>query len=294
MIQFAGKLGLGSAQWGMHYGVSNSTGRTQHAEIGRLLKKAREVGIGFIDTASLYGGAEQALGMHSLDGLKIVTKTPRFAKSRVTEADAKQLVDTFQRSIEFLRVESVNGLLVHHADDVLVPGSDYLIEALTDLKNRGFAKRIGISIYNSNEIEKICDRLRPDIVQLPLNVIDQRLLKDGSLEFLHRKGIEVHVRSVFLQGLLLMPIEGIPDYFRPWRHILKDWHEACALQGVSKLQAALNFTLNLNMVDCVVVGIENLKQFKEILGVLDFDNCFDYEDLGSDDVGLVNPVNWRL
>lgn len=295
MTKFAGKLGLGSAQWGMDYGVSNSTGRTHDAEIGRILRAARESGVDLIDTAALYGGAEQALGKQSLDGFKIVTKTPRFEKSQVTADDARQLVETFRRSLDFLRVDSVSGLMVHHADDLLVPGSDYLIEALSMLRNRGAAERIGVSIYNSLKLEQLCDRLQPDIIQLPLNVIDQRLLKDGSLEFLHRKGIEIHVRSAFLQGLLLMPISQVPDYFTPWRDVLQTWQEACVCQGVTKLQAALNFLVNLDLVDYVVIGVESLIQFEQILSSLDQTaNAFDSSGLASIDVGLVNPVNWRL
>lgn len=295
MTKLARKLALGSAQWGMDYGVSNSTGRTNDPEISRILRAARESGIDLIDTAALYGGAEQALGKQSLDGFKIVTKTPKFAKSQVTVDDAKYLLETFQRSLDFLRVDSVSGLMIHHADDLLVPGGEYLIEALSLLKNRGVAQRIGVSIYNSLKLEQLCDSLQPDIVQLPLNVIDQRLLKDGSLAYLHGKGIEVHVRSAFLQGLLLMPMSKVPGYFTPWLGTLQAWHEACISQGFTELQAAVGFLANLDSVDYLVLGVESLIQFEQILGALEkTGKVFDDIGLDSADAGLVNPVNWRL
>lgn len=288
------KLGLGTVQWGMAYGVSNSGGRTGDAEITNILSAARAAGVSLIDTATLYGESEKALGHQQIDGFRVVTKTPRFTKVQVTVDDAALLVETFERSLMLLQTDQMYGLLIHHAEDVLVPGGEYLVDALWSLKNRRVVQRIGVSIYDSNNLESIQELLRPDIIQLPLNVLDQRLIEDGTLSYLHDRGVEIHARSAFLQGLLLMPLNQVPDYFTPWRYILEAWHAECNRQGVSPLQAALNFVTSLDAVDYCILGVENAAQFEEIAAALQNSRVFDASGFPCMDVNLVNPVNWKL
>ena len=290
----AKKLGLGTVQWGMKYGVSNSCGRTGGAEISKILTVARESGLSLIDTAALYGEAEKALGQQQLEGFRLVTKTPRFAKGRITDRDAKTLVETLEKSLGLLRTDHVYALLVHHVEDVLVSGGEYLIEAMASLKDRGLVKRVGASIYDSRNLELVVERLRPDIVQLPLNVLDQRLIEDGSLDFLRHRGVEIHARSAFLQGLLLMPLNQIPDYFTPWRSILDRWNAACDRQGVSPLQAALGYVTRLDAIDYCILGVESASHLQQCLLALQSSDAFDASGLSSADTGLVNPMNWRL
>src|SRR5262249_17350751 len=158
----------------------------------------------FIDTAPLYGGSEESLGraLRAGDAFAIVTKTPWFGPGGVP-ANAEALTSAFQASLDRLRQERVYGLLVHRASDLLGPEGDDLFEAMRRLKQLGRVAKIGVSIYDARELEGVLARHQPDLVQLPLNVLDQRLLAGGQITRLKSAGVEIHARSAFLQGLLL-------------------------------------------------------------------------------------------
>lgn len=288
------KIGLGTVQWGTTYGVSNSSGRTRSPEVANILSAAREIELSLIDTASLYGEAEKVLGNQNLDGFRIVTKTPKFARFPITQSDAEELIRVFEISLRLLKTDRVYALLLHHANNVLVPGGEYLVEALHSLKARGLIQRVGVSIYDSDDLELLYERLKPEIVQLPLNVLDQRLINDGSLEYLKSKGVEIHVRSVFLQGLLLMSANQIPAYFTPWKSTLNTWRSTCIEQEFTPLQAALNFVVNLDAIDYCILGFESSTQLQQCVNTLRDSKVFKAHDLACSNLNLINPVNWRL
>lgn len=288
-----GKLGLGTVQWGVAYGISNQVGKTAPNEVSAILLAAQKAGVKVLDTASLYGEAESVLGANRLEAFKIVTKTKRYATRIIEDQHVDQMFDTFSRSLEKLAVDKVYGLLVHHAQDILVDGGERLVAGMERLKEQGKVSKIGVSIYDGEQLDGILRRFTPDLVQLPLNVFDQRLIHSGWLQRLHDKGVEIHVRSVFLQGLLLMPLEDIPTYYEPIRPLLTRWHAAVREQGMSLVQAALAFVRDLSEVDHVLVGVESVSQFQVCLQ--DFSNpaSFDAAGLACDDPAFVNPVFWR-
>ncbi len=294
MNNIASKLGLGTAQWGMQYGVSNKQGQTPPEEVNRILKLAHSAGISILDTASLYGNAEQALGQSNLSSFRVITKTPKFGKNLGSNGDADHLVQAFTESLQKLCLESVYGLLIHNAEDVLAPNGYQLIDALEDLKSQGFVAKIGISVYGSSQIRKALDLFKPDIIQLPINVLDQRLIQDGTIDHLSDLGIEVHARSAFLQGLLLMSINEIPNYFEPWMPLLSKWHRFCSEQLISPLHAALSFVCSLKGVSYAVVGVQDHNQLKEILENSTPLNSLDFNQFASDSVKLIDPSAWSL
>lgn len=295
MNEYASKIGLGTAQWGMPYGVSNKLGQTSIEEIKRILKVAHSAGISLLDTASLYGNAEQALGESDLSSYRVITKTPKFGKDSVLKADADELVRTFNASLRNLGLNSVYGLLVHDVNDIFAPNGSNLLDALERLKSQGYASKIGVSVYTSSQINKILDYFKPDIIQLPINVLDQRLIRDGTIAYLSGLGIEVHARSAFLQGLLLMKInDDMPKYFEPWGPLLSKWHSFCSDQLISPLHAALGFVCGLKDISYALVGVENQKQLKEILDISTTLNSFAFEQFASDDLELLDPSVWSL
>lgn len=294
MSRRSNKIGLGTVQWGLEYGVANRDGRTSGEEVGRILAYARAAGLHVLDTAALYGEAEAVLGEHDLDGLRIVTKTPRYAQASISASEADDLHVTFERSLSRLRVPSVYGLLAHHADDLLAPGGERLIEALVSLRDRGRVSRIGVSVYDGAQIAALLDRFTPDLVQLPLNVFDQRLIADGSLARLSSLGVEIHARSAFLQGLLLMPPESAPTYFAPWQEKLRAWHATCATRGVLPQHAALAFVCDRPEITCCLIGVQNQAQLSDTLTGLDEAPRSDAAAFACNDPALLNPATWRL
>ena len=290
------KISLGTAQWGLNYGVSNLKGKTNSSEVYKMLSYSTSLGINQIDTALLYGDAELILGNYeNLQNFEITTKTRKFSKSKVTKSDSIELIQAFKGSLDRLKVSSIHGLLIHNVSDILVEGGEFLIEALNEIKSQNKVRNIGVSIYDSNNLLFICDRLKPDIVQLPLNVLDQRFIKDGSLDFLKKKGIEIQVRSIFLQGLLFYNDSKFPIYFKRWEKIFKKWQKSCCDQKFSLIEAALSFVVNIKEIDRCIIGFEDIEQLESCANFFKKKNLklFDASNLDCDDIDLINPTNWK-
>ncbi len=288
------KLGLGSVQWGSSYGISNGNGQTNSNEVSRILTKARSEGIHLIDTATSYGNVEDILGNHNLSFFSIVTKTPKFENNIITKSEADNLTFKFEQSLQRLNQSSCYGLLIHHKEDIFKNGSEYLIQALNELKFKGLVKKIGVSIYDSTDIDEVIEKLKPDIIQLPLNVLDQRVIQDGTLKYLKSKNIEIHARSVFLQGLLLMPSEKIPVFFKTWSKKLNEWKRICLEKNINYVDAALNFVIKQDNIDYCLVGVENLHQLEQCISATETKEVLDVSELACKDNKLINPINWKI
>ena len=294
MRKHASKIGIGTAQWGMNYGVANKHGQTPQEEVRRILKFAQAAGIALLDTAPLYGNSELVLGQESLSSFRVVTKTPKLDTCPNMNEATDYLRRTLDSSLKNLQLDSIYGLLIHNADDILSPNGSRLVDSLQEYKSHGLISKIGISIYDSSQIRMALDLFRPDIVQVPLNVLDQRLIRDGSVARLSRLGIEVHTRSTFLQGLLLMSANKIPRYFKPWMPLLSGWHRFCDDHSTSPLHAALSFVCGLKEVSHTLVGVEDKKQLVEILGEPNAIENMDFDQFASDDPKILNPGLWKL
>lgn len=293
------KLGLGTVQFGLDYGVSNTEGKTTPAEVATILKLAASSGITVVDTAAMYGASEAVLGpiLSSMDHpLDIVTKTPRFDVTSLTPADATRLEQTFMQSLATLKAPSLYGLLFHHADDLLAEGAALLVEKTLELKRRGLIKKWGFSAYTGQQIDAILSRFIPDVIQVPVNILDQRLINGGQLKRLKQAGVEVHSRSTFLQGLLLMNPESLHPYFSPYRNLLASLSREAVSHGLSPLQVALKFVMDMEEIDHVIVGVCSSGELRHILDTVhSLPECsIDYRRFASNDEGLLNPALWRL
>jgi aryl-alcohol dehydrogenase-like predicted oxidoreductase len=293
------KLGIGTAQFGVDYGISNTTGKTQTSEVAAILDLAADNNIHVIDTSPLYGNSETVLGNLLSVGhdFQIVTKTAKFQRSIITDADANALEDTFLRSLERLCQPCVYGLLVHQLDDLLTQNGELLMQRMLSLKQRGLVKKTGLSLsrFSEEQLDLVLERYPIDLIQVPLNVLDQRLLTSGRLRKLRNTGIEVHVRSVFLQGLLLLQPETLPPWFEGIKSHLRRYHDEIAQHGMSPVQAALDFVLGLEEIDVVICGVNNLPQLRELIACAG--NACDRHDFGRfaiSDEKILNPTNWQL
>jgi len=287
------KIGLGSVQWGIKYGISNLKGRTKEYEVKKILDKAKLENISIIDTSPQYGDAERVLGMNDLKEFKIVTKTDKFLNKKISLSDQKNLISTLEKSILKLSVKSVYGLLIHNVDDLFKIGGENLILSLRNLQEKKLVSKIGISIYNSNQIKKALKIFKPDIIQLPLNVFDQRLIKDGTLKLLTDQNIEIHARSIFLQGLFFIKKNNLHPYFNPWEKQITNFQYECKLNKITPLKAALSFVINIPEVSKCIVGVNNLNQLDEILDSIKKPKII-YKDFSINNENLINPINWNL
>ena len=284
------RLALGTVQFGLPYGVANKSGQVSRAEAKLMVRLASENGIDTIDTAMAYGESEKCLGEAGVENFKLVTKLPAMPNECL---DINSWIhEQVSSSLVRLGVGQIYALLLHKSEDLHGPNGRKLYGALDSLKEKGLVKKIGLSIYSPNELEALKNDFSFDLVQAPFNLIDQRLLHSGWMQKLKDNGVEIHTRSVFLQGLLLMKEIDIPPKFSPWKHLWKKWHDWLTENNVSALQSSLAFPLSFPEIARVVVGADSHQQLKEIIKVTSNLLNIDLPNLLSVDENLINPVNW--
>jgi aryl-alcohol dehydrogenase-like predicted oxidoreductase len=285
------KLALGTAQFGCNYGIANVSGQVKVSEAKRILELAGKAEIDLLDTAIAYGDSEAILGKAGVAQFDVVSKLPGLPQKI---GDLGSWVEKQVRaSLARLGVGSLHGLLLHRTEDLLGDSGKSLIDALVRVQSSKLVRKLGVSIYDPSELDKIMHLMRIDLVQAPLNLIDRRLETSGWLSTLQQKNVEVHTRSAFLQGLLLMSHKQIPDKFRAWQPLWDNWAAKLKENNASALEACLAYPLSLAEVDRVVVGIDNLDQLKAIISASKVRMPqHDFLFMTSQDKELINPSSW--
>ena len=258
-------------------------------EARRILDEAKDCGIDTLDTAIEYGESEAVLGRLGIGGLRVISKLPAVPTS--AEHVASWVQAQFAASLKRLGVSHLEGLLLHRPDQLKEPRGDALWTALMGLREQGLVRRIGVSIYSHEELPALTEGRRFDLVQAPLNILDRSLVDSGWAQRLKEQGTELHVRSPFLQGLLLMG-PARPARFDRWQSLWQQWHGWLDQHGISPLQASLRYCLSLPHVDRVVVGVESAAQLREIVDAAQGDLPPPLEWCMPVDAMLVNPAKW--
>ena len=286
------RLALGTVQFGRAYGVANNDGQVPFEVVDAILERAKRGGIDTLDTAVAYGTSEQVLGRRGVAEWRIVTKLPPLPPdvSDVGGWVSREIAGSLTR----LNVSRLQGLMLHRPSDLLgASGAEYRA-ALYAARDSGAVESLGVSIYSPSELDALWPVFQPTLVQAPLNVLDRRLIRSNWLERLQAERVRVHTRSAFLQGLLLMPGERRPHYFRPWSHLLDNWTAWCRDAGCSPLRAAIGFPLSQPGVERVVVGVDSVAQLEEILDAAGPGCIAPPDELHSDDLALLEPSRWKL
>lgn len=287
------RLALGTAQFGSSYGVANRTGAVSERELSAILETAKAAGLTVLDTAALYGNAESRLGEAGVNGWRIVTKLPPLP------ADAGDIeqwaLNAIHDSLARLRQPSVFGLLLHRANDLRGPRAAELYAALSVAKKQGLVSKIGVSIYSPSELDDLPSTFKFDLVQAPLNVFDRRLVSSGWLDRLAGEGAEVHARSVFLQGLLLMRSADRPAYFARWSPQLAAWTSWFESHHLTAEKACLDFVLSHPSIAQVVIGVDTVSQLRDLIAAANAPAAaLAPSTLAVDDAGLIEPFRWKL
>lgn len=281
------KIALGCAQFGMKYAVGNLKERVPYSELINILKIARLSNIEVLDTAIVYGDSEANLGNANVEGFKVVTKIPSIC-GRYCEIEKR-----VEEALKRLKINSLYGLLFHDSKDFF--NFSESIQSIERLKHLGLIDKVGISIYSPDELTNFPFLDHLDIVQAPYNIFDRRIETSGLLNQLKNKNIEVHVRSVFLQGLLLLKPSDRPKYFDKWNTALTDWDTWVTKNGYSRLKSALSLPLSNPAIDKVIVGVDNVAQLRAILEIATVNTLIKVpEFLSVNDLKLINPANWSL
>ncbi len=284
------KIVIGTAQFGTSYGISNSGIILNQSEVNKIFDLADKNQISFFDTSMNYGNSEKIIGDNNNSKLSIITKLPKVPEMDKSKVEL-WIISQVENSIERLKVNNLYGLILHYPDQLFTSTGDIIFKSLINLKKEKKIKKIGLSIYSTDDLYRYIKNFDLDLVQAPFNIVDQRIISRKIIELLNLNNIELHVRSIFLQGLLLMSSHQIPKYFNKWSHIFKKWHEWLKIKNISALEACLAFTYNEKSIDRLVIGVNNSQQLEQIIK-LNFDKNMEFPDIASCDEGLINPSNW--
>ncbi len=287
------RLALGTVQFGLPYGIANIRGQVRFEEAETMLRYARNAGIDTLDTAIGYGDAEKVLGRIGVSDFHLISKVPAI-REPLSAAD-DWLVAQVEASLVRLGVPRLKGLMLHAPDDLLGPYGAKIASGLERVQKAGLVERIGLSVYSPEQLAAVIHLIPVEILQIPFNVFDRRFAQTGWLDKLTSNGVEVHARSAFLQGLLLMPIEHLPSKFAPFRPLIDNWHAwlASRVAGTSPVQACLAHVAAYTGISRIVVGADSPNQLHEIIAAARSTPCQAPASLSSCATSLINPAEWN-
>lgn len=281
------KLALGTVQFGMNYGINNSMGLPEDKDVSSILDYAYKNGINILDTAITYGNSEERLGKLSKNNFQIISKFSGIY-------NFSDLKNELLKSLSHLRIKKLYGFMFHNANDLIEnPNMWDFLEKLKSLKK---IKKIGFSIYDEKELNELLNSgFIPDIVQLPYSILDRRL--ENSIIKLKNHNVEIHVRSVFLQGLYFKKINSIPKKLKPLKPYLEKLYEICYSNNISISSLALTFVKQNKNIDKIVIGSDSVAQLKENISVMRYNlepNIIKLvQEINVKEKELLNPVNWN-
>ena len=284
------RIVLGGAQLGLPYGILNGGETLSREAVARILDTAVSHGIDSIDTAIAYGQSETVIGETAQNRFKIISKLPPIPSDM---ANVSQWVRTqIDASLSRLNCSSLEALLLHHPQDLIGPHGSELYAAINSLLSEKIIERFGVSIYAPNELDGIIGKFNIDVVQAPLNVFDRRII--GVTDQLSALNIEVHVRSVFLQGVLIANPKDRPQRFQPWSEHFTRFDEWVHSTGMSAMACCLGFALQQPGVTKLVIGTTSKESLTEIMTSIPNIHLEVPADLQSSSEQLIDPRVWSV
>lgn len=274
------KLLLGTAQFGCQYGI-NSVGRPDVLIVKKILSEASVLGITMLDTSSAYGDAEKVLGKIISDKkqFKLISKYPKCGVS---------VGHRFDTTLKCLGIERLYAYLLHHFE--IYRNNPNIWQNFVKLKLDDKVERIGFSLYYPEELELLLNNNVPfDLVQIPYNILDHKF--EPYLKILHELGVEIHVRSTFLQGLFFMNREKLPIKLQPLKKYLFMLDEYARQSNMSISSLALNYNIQNPNIDGVLIGVDNVNQLR--MNVESVTNNKVDLNINVIETELLNPVNWK-
>jgi aryl-alcohol dehydrogenase-like predicted oxidoreductase len=283
------RIVLGGAQLGLPYGILNGGETLSREEVARILDTAVDRGIDSIDTAIAYGQSESVIGETSQNRFNIISKLPPLPVdiSNVSEWVHSQV----QGSLSRLKCASLNALLLHRPQDLTGARGAELYAAIRSLMAEKMIHRFGVSIYSPDDLEGIIDTFEIHVVQAPLNVFDRRIL--GITDQLSALNIEVHVRSVFLQGVLIASPQDRPHRFEPWSEHFALFDEWVRSSGMSAMACCMGFALQQPGIAKLVIGTTSAKSLHEIMNSIPNSVLEAPTHLQSSVEQLIDPRFWN-
>lgn len=261
-------LALGTAQWGLRYGIANQSGQPQLVEVRRILDSALGAGISMLDTASAYGSAERVIGQivrpSERESIRVVTKVlpdPGVDDPhQVRRATEQQL----EQSRQLLGMDRLDTVLLHR-ESLRNHARGEAWQVLREWAARGRIRSVGVSAETPDAAERALEDPEVRVLQVAASIVDRRMVDRGVFQRARLTGVEVHVRSVFLQGIAFLPPDGVPQRLRSLSGSLRTINDFALRQGVPPQVVWLSYVFGLSARH-LVVGIERNAQLHQVLG----------------------------
>jgi aryl-alcohol dehydrogenase-like predicted oxidoreductase len=280
------ELFIGTAQFGFKYGFNKI--KIKKLEIKNIEKILKRNSLKNFDTAMNYGESEKIIG-----NLKIKKKV--ITKIKLPKKKPKDLKKWFEKklnkSLKKLKVKSLHGLLIHDTTDILGKNKEFL-NILLDCQKKKLISKLGISVYEVDEIKRILKFWKPEIIQMPINIFDHRFLNNNFLYKLKKLNIELHARSCFLQGVLLK--KKIKTGNLKSKKVFSSFLNWCQKKQLSKLEACIHFVKKIREIDYLIVGFDNSSHLKEIINSFNKKLILVPDDFLSNEKSLIDPRRWKI
>jgi aryl-alcohol dehydrogenase-like predicted oxidoreductase len=285
------KIILGTVQLGLDYGVNNKSGKPDLKEAFEILSSAYKNGVRILDTAEAYGSSQEVIGSFH-------TKNPETKFNVISKVSKSGNLGNFKdnvlKSLKVLEIDSFYGYMVHNYQTLKENPSIYT--EMLNIKNDGFAKLIGISLYENEEIRDVIDNYRFDFIQIPFNILDNHSFRGEIIEKARKSGLEIHTRSSFLQGLFFMDIMELPKPMNPLKKDLERIKGICAKHNMEVQDLSLGYVNSKSYIDQIVIGVDSNRQLlsnlKSAENVLSEEIIMEIEEIKVENKKMLNPTNW--
>lgn len=281
------KLILGTVQMGIPYGINNFTGKISSAEAFNILNEAHNSGIRFLDTAEAYGSSMDEIGDFHKKSKKHFNIINKFNGKEVNEI-------TLRNRLKVMDIESYYAYLFHDFNSLKKP----VMQELTIQKSKGIINKIGVSVYTNEQFKKAIHITEIDIIQFPFNILDNSTIRSSLIHLAKKNNKELHVRSVFLQGLFFMPIDTLPLKLLPLKPYLLKLYDLVNKYKTTINEMALQYALSFEDIDFVLIGVDNLEQLEKNIRFsknrLDPYLKDEINRIIVKEIDLINPSNWNI
>lgn len=287
------KIILGSAQLIKNYGISNSKATTKQ-NFFKLLDNCVKRGIKIIDTSDSYENAQEIIGKYKKCKFEIITKY--YFKNKMNKKYYEKIIKkNLSNTKAAIGFHTLHAVLIHNIHQIDKNSLSLISNLLVQMKKKRLINKIGISIYNQEDLQKITNLKLIDILQVPINVLDRTFTKKKFLNKIKLHNIELHGRSIFLQGLLLMkPIQIKKRIKLPNYNIFKKWHSYTKKSLENKILTCLSFVLKIRQLDYCVIGFNSSNQLDKLMQLILKDKIYFKPSFKTQNKKIINPQNWNL
>lgn len=257
------KFVLGTASFDSKYGIANRNSRTSQADYLEILTQAKVLNIGSLDTAPNYGNSESLIGkFHAKNKpFDIYSKI-----SDLSSLSTKNFTNKIRESLDLMKIEKFAGLLFHKSEFLEIKSVKVTNLFIEELLNSGLTAKVGVSVYQESEIERVSEKFPGiELFQVPESVMDRRLLNSKIIRNLFEQGVEFHVRSIFLQGLLLMDTNKQSDSLNQSIIGMRELSRYCEKEEISIIDLCLNYARQIDWASKIVVGVNSCEQLVELV-----------------------------